>query len=89
MSNPQTPVFRPVEMYAPAGTTIFIGDGVQVQVRAAYRGRTKLHIYAPEGVDIDRVVNFKPEHLPKAENNDDPSAPTLEPSAKNSVIDQD
>jgi len=66
-------------MRVKAGTTVFIGNGVQVQLRGAHRNRAEIHIYAPSNMDVDRAVTFEPDW--KLKNSDGPSAGTLEPSA--------
>ncbi|UAY75205.1 carbon storage regulator [Pseudoxanthomonas sp. X-1] len=82
MKNDAPPGFRPAELFVRAGTTIFLGDDIQIQIRAAHRGRAKLHVYAPKETTIDRAVNFVPEHMPQSENSDGPSVGAPEPSAK-------
>ncbi len=74
-----TPVGKPIVMRVKAGTTVFIGNGVQVQLRGAHRNRAEIHIYAPSNMDVDRAVTFEPDWNIK--NSDGPSAGTLEPSA--------
>ncbi|HEP1206608.1 hypothetical protein B9Y60_06785 [Stenotrophomonas maltophilia] len=74
-----TPVGKPIVMRVKAGTTVFIGNGVQVQLRGAHRNRAEIHIYAPSNMDVDRAVTFEPDWNLK--NSDGPSAGTLEPSA--------
>lgn len=74
-----TPVGKPIVMRVKAGTTVFIGNGVQVQLRGAHRNRAEIHIYAPSNMDVDRAVTFEPDWNVK--NSDGPSAGTLEPSA--------
>ncbi|WP_189720433.1 hypothetical protein [Stenotrophomonas maltophilia] len=66
-------------MRVKAGTTVFIGNGVQVQLRGAHRNRAEIHIYATSNMDVDRAVTFEPDWNLK--NSDGPSAGTLEPSA--------
>ena len=75
---------KPMVIPASTGTTIYIGKEVSVEIHQAYRGRAVLHVYAPNSMDVDHKRDFA-----VATNNDGPSAPTLEPSAKKSVIDQD
>lgn len=74
-----TPVGKPIVMRVKAGTTVFIGNGVQVQLRGAHRNRAEIHVYAPSNMDVDRAVTFEPDWNLK--NSDGPSAGTLEPSA--------
>lgn len=75
-----TPTGKPIVMTVKAGTTVFIGEGVQVQLRGAHRNRAELHVYAPSSLLVDRAVTFQPDWNIK--NSDGPSAGTLEPSAK-------
>jgi len=65
-------------MTVKAGTTVFIGDGIQVQLRGAHKNRAELHVFAPANLDVDRRVTFTPDW--KIKNSDGPSAPTPEPS---------
>lgn len=74
-----TPMGKPIVMTVKAGTTVFIGNGVQVQLRGAHRNRAEIHVYAPSNMDVDRAVTFEPDWNLK--NSDGPSAPTPEPSA--------
>lgn len=74
-----TPVGKPIVMRVKAGTTVFIGNGVQVQLRGAHRNRAEIHVYAPSNMDVGRAVTFEPDWNLK--NSDGPSAGTLEPSA--------
>ncbi len=74
-----TPVGKPIVMRVKAGTTVFIGNGVQVQLRGAHRNRAEIHVYAPSNMDVERAVTFEPDWNLK--NSDGPSAGTLEPSA--------
>lgn len=74
-----TPVGNPIVMRVKAGTTVFIGNGVQVQLRGAHRNRAEIHVYAPSNMDVARAVTFEPDWNLK--NSDGPSAGTLEPSA--------
>ncbi len=73
------PVGKPIVMRVKAGTTVFIGNGVQVQLRGAHRNRAEIHVYAPSNMDVERAVTFEPDWNLK--NSDGPSAGTLEPSA--------
>lgn len=79
MSSITTPRFKPIEMFAKAGTTIQIGPDVHIQIRGAHRNRVKVHIYAPDLLTVQREVNFTPDYTVR--NEDGPSAPTPEPSA--------
>lgn len=75
-----TPHGRPIVMTVKAGTTVYIGDGIQVQLRGAHKNKAELHVYAPSTLPVDRAVTFQPDWNLK--NSDGPSAGTLEPSAK-------
>uniref|UniRef100_UPI003F81626B hypothetical protein n=1 Tax=Xanthomonas sp. 0924 TaxID=2835534 RepID=UPI003F81626B len=78
---------KPIVMRIPAGTTVQIGNQITIELRGAHKNSAELHIYAPSTLSVDRKQNFTPDWTVK--NNNGPSAPTLEPSASNSVIDQD
>ncbi|WP_165421752.1 carbon storage regulator [Pseudoxanthomonas winnipegensis] len=86
MSNDSPPRFRPAELFVRAGTTIFLGDDIQIQIRAAHKGRAKLHVYAPKETAINRAENFAPERMPERvvqpQNSDGSGVGAPEPSAK-------
>ncbi|XQA72101.1 hypothetical protein ACM9XA_11420 [Xanthomonas sacchari] len=67
-------------MRVSAGTTVYIGSQVIVELRGAHKNSAELHVYAPSTMDVDREVNFTPDWNVK--NSDGPSAPTPEPSTK-------
>lgn len=71
---------KPIVMRVRAGTTVYIGEQVTVELRGANKNSAELHVYAPSSMDVDRERNFAPDWI--IENNDGPSAPTPEPSAK-------
>ncbi|MEN5284783.1 hypothetical protein ABE494_02385 [Stenotrophomonas lactitubi] len=75
-----TPTGKPIVMTVKAGTTVFIGDGIQVQLRGAHRNRAELHVYAPSILFVDRAVTFQPDWNVK--NSDGPGVAAPEPSAK-------
>lgn len=75
-----TPTGKPIVMTVKAGTTVFIGNGIQVQLRGAHRNRAELHVYAPSILLVDRAVTFQPDWSVK--NSDGPGVAAPEPSAK-------
>lgn len=75
-----TPTGKPIVMTVKAGTTVFIGDGIQVQLRGAHRNRAELHVYAPSILLVDRAVTFQPDW--NVRNSDGPGVAAPEPSAK-------
>jgi hypothetical protein len=77
--NP-TPTGKPIVMTVKAGTTVYIGDGIQVQLRGAHRNRAELHVSAPSILSVDRAVTFQPDWSIK--NSDGPGVGAPEPSAK-------
>ncbi|MCC8490861.1 hypothetical protein [Xanthomonas citri] len=85
MSRPNPLTRKPVVMHVPVGTLVTIGNEISFQIQHASRGKAEIHVFAPLDLSVDRFNT----RGPISQNDDGPSAPTLEPSAKDSVIDQD
>jgi sRNA-binding carbon storage regulator CsrA len=64
--------------------TLLIGDSIECRIVGARDGMAILSVWAPRSLKID---TRQPEQF--AQNNDGPSVGAPEPSAKQSVIDQD
>lgn len=45
---------RPLIQHMAAGTTLYIGHQIEVEIRAAHRGRCKVAVIAPRNLTVER-----------------------------------